>query len=78
MYALCKCLAQREPVIWFNDKLRYLFTDEGVFVEPQWCTYPATWFKTHIWALVDADEDGTGVPGRLAVRNTKHLIIYTS
>ena len=79
LYALCRRLAEGKPVIWFHSRSRFLFTDEGVFVEPQGNPlYPATDLNTCVWTLVDSNEDNTGIPCHLAVHDTRHLIIYCS
>ena len=66
-------------MIWYYCSERYIFVDEGVFVEPSSRHYPAAEFKTYIWTLIDVDGDEESrVPDHLAVFSTKHLIIFTS
>ncbi|KAH9176554.1 hypothetical protein EDB89DRAFT_1846054 [Lactarius sanguifluus] len=75
-YALCRRLTEGKPVIWFRSTQRYLFVEEGVFTVPS--DYPSTDFKTRIWAFIDADDCGNGIPDYLAPHETNHLIILCS
>lgn len=75
LYALCRHLAKREPVVWFHGRRLCLFVEEGVFQGPP--DTPSTDFKKRIWTLVDADED-IRIPPSLAVHGTKLLNIFVS
>ncbi|KAH9180784.1 hypothetical protein EDB89DRAFT_1921070, partial [Lactarius sanguifluus] len=74
-YALHRHLCEGKPVIWYHDSRRYLFVAEGVYDLKD---TPSTRFKTRVWTLIDADEDGNGIPPHLAVRLTKHFLIFTT
>ncbi|KAH9034854.1 hypothetical protein EDB85DRAFT_963313 [Lactarius pseudohatsudake] len=76
IYALCRRLAEKKPVIWFHSTQRYLFVEEGVFVVPP--DYSSTDFKARIWTLIDADDCWNGIPDYLAPHRTKHSIILCS
>jgi hypothetical protein len=71
-YALRRRLAERKPVVWYLDKKRYLFVEEGVYLVP----YEFRAFKAFAWTLVDSDESQDGIPEYLVVQNTRHFVIY--
>ncbi|KAI9448465.1 hypothetical protein H4582DRAFT_2124471 [Lactarius indigo] len=75
-YALHRRLCEGKPVIWYLGSRRYLFVSEGVY--ELLSVYPSTVFKTHVWMLVNADEDKSGIPPHLAVQLAKHFIVFTT
>ncbi|KAH9017577.1 hypothetical protein EDB85DRAFT_2096392 [Lactarius pseudohatsudake] len=74
-YTLHRRLCEGKPVIWYHDSTRYLFVAEGVYILEN---TPSTSFKTHVWTLVDTDEDSNGMPPHLAVHLTQHFLIFTT
>ena len=77
LYALYRRLAEGKPIMWYRDSTVFLFVNEGVYQAPPWGALSTT-FRTRVWTLVDSDSDTLGVPSRLAVPDTKHLIIFCS
>jgi len=59
-------------MIWYFDKKRYLFVEEGVYQVPDEFYN----FKFFVWTLVDSDFSKDGVPENLVMRNTRHFVIY--
>ena len=76
LYALCRCLAKKKPVMWYSESRLYLFVEEGVYESPERALH--TVFKTLVWTFVDTDQAKEGVPPHLAEHRTKHFIIYTT
>lgn len=66
-----RCCAEERPIFFYKEDIRYLFVQDGVFRAPG--TFLSTQFRGFVWTLVNADENGDGVPD-----NTRHLVIYTT
>ena len=75
-YALCRRLVERKAVIWYRDRLCYLFLKEGVFVAPP--DFPSSYFRIFVWTLVDSDENKEGAPPRLLTPGTRLYVIYVT
>ena len=76
LYALCRCLAKKKPVMWYSESRLYLFVEEGVYESPERALH--TVFKTLVWTLIDSDQAKEGVPPAFAEHGTAHFNIYTT
>lgn len=74
-YVLCRRLACKEPVMWYRGKMLYLFMEDGVYLAS--ADHSPISIRTRVWTLVDVDK-GERVPEILAVRDTKHMIIFAT
>ena len=75
-YAMRRCCAERRPFIFYRNYKYYLFVQEGVFRNPS--EFSSHQYQTYVWALVDADEDQSGIPEGLIARFTQLFTIYSS
>jgi hypothetical protein len=73
LYALCRCLGERQSVIWYRGEQSILFWEGGVkYIDPQNGEYPE-----HTWCLVDsmyADR----LPSHIAERDSGLFPVYVT
>ena len=75
-YALCRCLAEKRPVIWRYRGELYMFVEEGVY----WMStdFRRAWYHTDVWTLIDSDVSQGGIPTEFAERDLPFFIIYVT
>lgn len=75
-YVLRRRLAEKKPVIWYQEGSCYLFVEEGVYQAPD--RFPSNYFHKFVWTVVDSDESKEGVPPHLVPHNTRLFAIYST
>jgi hypothetical protein len=76
LYALCRRLAEKRPLIWLYKEVYYLFLTEGVYELPE--RFQRAYFRSIVWALIDSEESPSGVPQGLASLGTRVFTIYAT
>ena len=71
---LCRCLAEKKPVLWFRDPVLYLFVSNGVYESTNLSSRS---FRTRVWTLVDVDNNKL-FPPVLSQQGTNNLIIFAT
>ena len=61
--------------MWYRGKMLYLFVEDGIYLAS--ADHSPISIRTRVWALVDVHK-GERVPEILAVRDTKHMIIFAT
>jgi hypothetical protein len=77
MYALCRCLAEKRPVIWKYKKELFLFVEEGTFLVPRGDVLRCA-FNTVVWTLVDSEMEGVPLAQLMYSDGMSLFIIYAA
>jgi hypothetical protein len=79
-YALCRCLAEKRPVIWSYYRHPVMFAEGGAYcMEAQFASqFAEAEYKSVPWALVDADIFWGGIPEDIVRQNKRFFGIYVS
>ena len=75
-YALCRCLAEKRPVIWSYRKIYHIFVEDGVYEMGEY--FQVARYNNLVWTLVDSDKSPSGVPEMLVTHGTRFFVIYAS